>query len=195
MRGSSLLEEALASPHVIISIMGPHAGESSRDIFQRKAEDILKHGVTYWLVKSAKAAPPLVQKLCRSHSTYVFFVEASSVNGARPTDIAAAAKQYSTNNLEWRNLPAGIGPVTGKLDSRAYALVLDALATDVEGTVDLWAYADFTDIERPVKTILGCSTVCVVKKNMRDHPEKMKSRFRHVRAVARLGAPHGVYVR
>jgi hypothetical protein len=80
------------------------------------------------------------------------------------------------------------------MDNSATGLVLDELTTDVDRTVDLWAYADAADSDQPLKFILGLSTACAVRKDMSAHPERMKSRYRRVVAVARLTDPYCVWL-
>lgn len=179
----------------MISVMGDHAGEGVAAIFERKMADIQKATLTFWLMKSPKAKPTVVQNLCAGIPAHVLFVASATSGGARPTESDEKAVEYSADGVSWQILPAGLGPVTGRLDSRAYALVFDALATVDVGMVDLWSYADFTDPERPIKMILGCSTVCAVKKDMSSHPESLKSRFRRIVAVGRMTAPYCVFVK
>lgn len=195
MTEKTLLEEAVSASRCVISVMGDHAGEGAAAIFQRKKADLQKVNVTFWLVKSPKAAPALVQSLCAGGPAHVLFIAPATAQGARPTQGSAEATEYSVDGRTWHTLPDGLGPVTGQLDSRAYALVFDELATVENGTADLWNYADFADTQRPIKMILGCSTVCAVRKNMMNHPESLKSRFRKIVAMARLTAPFCVFVR
>lgn len=191
----TLLSEALSASRCVISVMGDHAGEGVAAIFRRKIADIQKAELTFWLVKSPKAKPTSVQHLCADHPTHVLFVAPASAGGARPTEVDEKAVEYSVDGKRWCALPAGLGPVTGKLDPRAYALVFDTLEIVDDGTADLWRYADFAEPGTPIKMILGCSTVCATKKDMTSHPGKLKSRFRRILAVARTVAPHCVFVR
>jgi len=64
------------------------------------------------------------------------------------------------------------------------------MTTDVSGTLDLWDYGEALDIGRPLRFILGCSTVCAVRRDSKSHPERMKSRNRGIVAVARLADPY-----
>jgi hypothetical protein len=191
-----IIEDALEATQCIISVMGDHAGEGVDKIFKRKIEDITKINRTFWLVKSPKTKPELVQKMCHFDSTYVVFVEPATKGGARPAIADKKATTFSENGFIWNPLPNQLGPVTGKLDSRAYALVFNKLETiDAKQEIDLWHYADFANQEKPVRMILGCSTVCAIKKDMKGHPERLKSRFRRVVAVGLLVAPYCVWVR
>jgi hypothetical protein len=191
----TLQKEAMSSPRCIISVMGDHAGEDVDTIFDRKTNDINRAGKTFWLMKSPKARPAQVQKICKPSPIYIFFVEPATRGGARPTTTGDAAKEYSSDGQLWHPIPEGLSPVTGKLDKGAAALVFDLMTTVVSGTLDLWDYADFSDEQKPMKFILGCSTVCAVKKDMTSHPGRMKSRYREIISVARLAEPFCVWLR
>jgi hypothetical protein len=196
MNKQILLEGATSASHCIISVMGDHAGEDVATIFNRKIADVRKVKQTLWLIKSPKATPALVQKLCQHKHSYVLFIEPSAHGCAHPTKTAERAIEFSKDGSVWSKLPVGIGPVTGKLDTRAYALVIDALETVHKNVkMDIWCYADFVQPDKPVKMILGCSTICAIKKDMKAHPDKMKSRYRGIIAIARLAEPYCVWVR
>jgi hypothetical protein len=150
--------------------MGAHAGEGADTIFGRKIEDCRIAGRTFWVAKSAKARPPQVQAMCRSASGYAVFVEPATPGGARPTTSTASAFEYSPDGITWSPLPDGLGPVTGRIDCRAAALVFDSLTTDVNGTIDLWEYADGSNPDMPLKFALGVSTVCAVRRDMSTIP-------------------------
>jgi hypothetical protein len=176
-------------------VMGDHAGEGVDEIFHRKTTDIERTAKTFWLMKSPKARPAQVQALCKKIPTYTIFVEPATGGGARPTTREDAAREYSGDRQLWHRLPEGVSPVAGKIDASAAALVFDMLTTSVNGTLDLWGYGDFPDAQKPVKFILGCSTVCAIRKDMTPHPERMKSRYREIVAVARLAEPYCVWLR
>jgi hypothetical protein len=191
----TLLETALASQYCVISVIGAHAGEDVDCIFKRKKADIEQIGKTFWLVRSPKAQPAQIQGICRTVPAYTMFIEPSTKGGARPTTEEHEAKEYSENKVVWHQLPKGLGPVTGKLDNGATALVFDMVQTGVGGTLDLWDYGELSDISKPLRFILGCSTVCAIRGDTKSHRGRMKSRFRGVVAVARLAAPYCVWVR
>jgi len=193
--GVALADEALGCPQCVISVMGDHAGEGVHTIFDRKTADIGAMGRTFWVAKSPKARPPQVRSLCGSRPAYVIFVEPAAKGGARPTVASDEAQDFSINRNTWSPLPSELGPVTGRIDGSAAALVFDMIETGVGGTVDLWDYADHSDTEKPLRFILGCSTVCAVRKNMTQHPQRMKSRYRAIVAVARLAEPYCVWLR
>ncbi len=191
----TLLEEALKFPKCVVSVMGDHAGEGANVIFDRKTADIARTGVTFWLMRSPKARPQQVQKLCNPFPAYAIFVEPATRGGSRSTTKEDAAKEYSGDGQLWHSLPKGISPVTGKLDTAATAHVFDMMTTDVCGILDLWNYGEALEAEKPLRFILGCSTVCAVKKDMKSNPEKMKSRYREIVAVARFADPYCVWIR
>ena len=191
----TLLEAALEYPKCVVSVMGDHAGEDAGAIFNRKAADIARTGLTFWLMRSPKARPPQVQRICGTFPTYTIFIEPATKGGARPTREEDAAKEYSDDGMLWHQLPKGLTPVTGKLDAGAAALVFDMMTTNVVGTLDLWDYSEALDIGKPLRFILGCSTVCAVRKDTKLYSKKMKSRYREIVAVARLADPYCVWIR
>lgn len=113
-------------------------------------------------MRSPKARPAQVQGICKTIPAYTIFVEPATKGGARPTTNEDVAKEYSYDGVLWQWLPEGLSPVTGKLDTGATALVFDMMTTDVSGTLDIWNYGELSDIQKPLKFILGCSTVCAV---------------------------------
>jgi hypothetical protein len=191
----TLFETASACQQCVISVIGSHAGEGIEAIFERKKADIEQTGRTFWLVRSPKAKPAQVQGICRTTPTYTMFIEPSTRGGARPTTEEHGAKEYSENRVVWHQFPKDLGPVTGKLDNGAKALVFDMVQTGVGGTMDLWDYGELSDISKPLRFILGCSTVCATRGDTRPYPGRMKSRYRGVVAIARLVAPYCVWVR
>lgn len=191
----TILEEALNCPKCVISVMGDHAGESVVAIFDRKIDDIGRIGKTFWLIRSSKAKPGQVQSFCKKIPVYVILVEPATKGGARATKRNEMAKEYSNDKRLWHQLPGDLSPVTGKLDSGAAALVFDMMTRDVSGTLDLWSYGELSESHKPLKFILGCSTVCAVRVNTGSHPGKMKSRYREIAAVARLARPYCVWLR
>lgn len=189
-----LFKVAIECPQCIISVMGDHAGESVAVIFERKIADVTRVGKTFWLIKSPEAQPFQVQAMSGIIPIYVLFIAPTTKGGSRPTIAQDAAKEYSENRVAWHHFPDGMSPVTGKLDARATVLVFDKLST-CNGTLDLWNYANLADTQKPVKFILGCSTICTVRKDMGFHPARLKSRHRQVLAVGRLALPYCVWVR
>ena len=184
----------------VLSVMGPHAGEDSDEIFERKIADIRLAGKTFWVIRSHKAKPDMIQTICsaardRANEPICAFLEPSSPGGAVPTKISCAAAEYSTDLSTWESLPSGIGPVTGQMTRSACALVFDQLVLCESRVLDLWHYADFFNQEQPVKIRQGASTVGVVGRNTGVHSARMKSHIRQVIAIGRLIEPFAVWLR
>lgn len=187
---------------VIISIIGPHAGENEEEIFERKMMDIRNIGETFWVTKSSRVSPKIVQHFfymtreTKQEDIYVVFLEGSTRGAARPTKVAESATLYSADLVEWIEIPNSMTPVTGKLDRRANAFIFDSMEmADENAVVDLWNYVDFLDPEQPLKIRLGASTVCVIRKNTSGQTGKIRSRFRRVVAFARLKHPYYVWIK
>ena len=116
--------------YIIFSVIGSHAGELKQEIFERKIEDINRVGHTFWLYESNQTKPNIVQDFCKrakkeGKNVLCFFIEPSSLGGAKPTKISISAKSYSMNNKEWRILPKSLSSVTGKINKGAYALIFN----------------------------------------------------------------------
>jgi len=186
---------------VVISVMGSHASENEDEIFDRKIDDIEVSRRTFWLIKSYKAKPDMVQTISsqanmNGENVHCIFIEPSSAGGSVPTKSSNPAKMYSSDKLRWSEFPKGISPVTGKIDGNAYALVFNELKL-VDSVIDLWDYADFFNPSKPLKIMQGASTLCAIKKDMSKIPfrERIKSRFRRIVAVGKLCSPYGVWVK
>ena len=180
--------------YVIISVMGPHAGESSEEIFSRKIDDVENIGKTFWVVQSYKANPPKVKSLIQKAESekkdvFCIFISPSQKGGAKPTTLSDKARYFSSDKKKWEELPSGLSPVTGKMSSNSFSLVFDKLwAIDETTKLDLWNYADFEEQEKPVLPKLGVSTICTIKKDMSMNPKKIKSNLRNIEAIARVSA-------
>ena len=184
----------------LISVMGPHAGEDSDAIFARKIADIRNAGRTFWVVRSQKAKPDMIQAIGasagkRSGEPLCAFLAPSSPGGAAPTKTSSAATEYSANQSEWQSLPSGITPVTGQMTPTTCALVFDQLCLQTSVVVDLWRYADFFAPEQPVRIRQGASTLGVMRGDTSMHPDRMKSHLRQVMAVGRLVHPFAAWLR
>lgn len=140
----------MSTGRVVLSVMGPHAGESVDAIFERKIEDVRRCGRTFWLFKSPAANP---SRATAFKPERVLFLAPVAKNGARPTTASSAATEFSRDGVTWETLPA-ISPITGKLP--AYALVLSTLAL-VDEEIDLGAYVTYDG--KPVVFRLGASTL------------------------------------
>ena len=184
----------------LFSVMGPHAGEDCDAIFARKIEDIRNAGRTFWVVRSHRGKPDMIQTIgatvcSNSGEPLCAFLAPSSLGGAVPTKTSSAAAEYSANRSKWHALPAGITPVTGQMAANTCAVVLDQLRLQEAAVVDLWQYADFFNPEWPVKIRQGASTVGVIRRDTSAHPDRMKSHLRQVMAVGRLVEPFAVWLK
>jgi hypothetical protein len=184
----------------VLSVMGPHAGEESDAIFARKISDIRNTGRTFWVIRSHKARPNMIQAIAaavrhRSGELLCAFLAPSSPGGAVPTKICCAATEYSADQSKWQALPAGVTAVTGQMTPSTCALVFDQLCLPESAVVDLWQYADFFDPTQPVKIRQGASTIGVLRGDTSTHPDRMKSHLRQVVAVGRLVEPFAVWLR
>ena len=184
----------------VVSVMGPHAGEDSDEIFARKIADIRSAGRTFWVIRSHKAKPDMIQYIGsavrnRSGEPLCAFLAPSSPGGAVPTKTSSAAVEYSANQSKWQPLPAGITPVTGQITPSTCALVFDQLCFRESASIDLWQYADFFNQDQPVKIRQGASTIGVRIGNTSTHPDRMKSHLRQIMAVGRLAEPFAVWLR
>ena len=150
-------------------------------------------GRTFWLVTSSKVKPSAVQEMYQvSDVGYMVFVKSSGL--ARPTTTEIYASRYSTDQRTWQPIPTSLGPVTGKIGPSAKAFICDALELCHSEPFDMWGYAELPGGTRPLDTRIGHSTVCGLKRDMSDHPKRMKSRFRPIAACARLRAPFCVWL-
>lgn len=150
--------------YAVLSVMGPHAGEDSDVIFARKIADICKAGRTFWVIRSHKAKPDMIQMIgsavrARSGVPLCAFLAPSAPGGAIPTKTSSAATKYSADRSEWQDLPSVITPVTGQMTRSTCALVFDQLCLRELSVVDLWQYADYFDAGQPVRIRQGASTV------------------------------------
>jgi hypothetical protein len=181
--------------YAIFSVMGPHAGEDSASIFTRKAEDINKIGKTFWFHRSYMARPDTVQKFCKEAiqqncNPICLFLLGASV----PTKESDAAKEYSIDSYTWNQLPIGLGPVTGNIKKKNYALIFNELTVRNFGEIYLWDYV-FFDSQELIQTARGASTVCGIFKNTGIHHNIKKTKIRQVIAIGRLAAPYAVWLR
>jgi hypothetical protein len=199
-RAVEMSKISINGEYIVISVMGPHAGESEDEIFKRKIGDIEKIGQTFWLIKSYQAKPNIVQQICQrakkeSKTVYCIFIEAASNKGAIPTKEASFANSYSADGKTWNILPKGLSPVTGKIDGSAYALVFDQLELVHGKRIDLWNYADYFEQNHPIRILQGASTLCGIKKDMKSHKDRIKSNDRKIVAVGKLCDPFCVWLK
>src|SRR5437867_7287334 len=172
----------LKEKYAIISVMGPHAGETSDEIFHRKINDVKSIGKTLWVVKSYKAKPNIINALVtkaknENLNPYCIFIEPSTKGGARPTVTTEQATYFSEDKIHWEPLPPRLSQVTGKIDKNSYALVFDELQLlNENASLNLWNYAEFENQSQPIRPELGTSIICSVLKDMSNHPRSEERR-------------------
>lgn len=191
------IEQILKEKYAMISIIGPHAGEPSEEIFERKIEDTEKVGKTFWVINSHQAKPEIVQNFCKQaleeqEMAHCMFVTPSSKGGAKKTSTSEEAKKYSKNGEKWKGFPEKLSRVTGRLKKSTCGLVFNDLRLVGGKIVDLGNYADFQKPAEPLKIRQGNSTVCGIRKDMHSHPDVMKSIKRKILAVGTFEEPYGV---
>lgn len=184
--------------YVIISVIGPHAGETEQEIFLRKIKEIENTGKSFWLHRSHGAKPDLVQRFAeesvkRGKSPFCFFIEPSSKGGAWETTKAEVAKEFSQDGINWERIPKGI-LATG-LIKNAYALVFDQFRLIERETLDLWDYSLFDHPGDAVRLRQGASTICCIKISSRERPQKIASNIRKIVAIGRITPPFSVRLR
>ncbi len=193
----AILNSILTKKYILFSVVGFHAGESEAEIFDRKKGEVIDAGKSFWLIKSFKAKTGDIQRFCKyalndGEDVFCIFLEASQKGGAQPTKTNSVASQFSSDNIHWLDIPKGI-KVTGKIDKRTTALVLESLEMNNEKDIeiDLWNYSDFLDDLNPARFTQGASTICATRK----YNEGMKSRYRKIVAFGKLTKPFAIWLK
>ncbi len=189
------ISKILMNKYLIISVIGPHAGEEINQIFNRKKKEIADSGKSFWLIRSHKATSDKIQKICKEGGIYCIFIEPSRKSGSQDTKNASEANQYSEDKIKWSGIRDKI-KVTGKIDTNATALVFSSLERS-DGSINLWDYSDFNKLGEPIKIMQGASTLCCVKQPCSKEHEikRMKSKNRKIAGFGRLIEPFGVWLR
>lgn len=182
--GTIVLNHRVVQDSNVITIVGTHAGMGIEEIFQKKMEDISEYGKAFWMYRSNQANCETVQKFGNSVSgtVRVLFIEGN----AQPTQNDTAATHYSVDREDWLPLPEGMS-VTGHIVGEAYALVLDKIELGYWGQeIDLWNYAVWGDPVKPVKFSNIAGTLCAIKCDTSDLPDKQISNRKKVIAIGYL---------
>ena len=193
------MKDFLKQKYVVISVIGPHAGESEGKIFKRKKREIKDTGKSFWLHKSYNAKPDVVQDISKEalkkgNTPLCIFIQASSKKGAQPTKQADRMREFSVDRKNWKKVPSGI-LVTGS-SKNSFIMVFNELdIIERKEFLNLWDYSLFGASEKAVKMALGASTVCCLKESSKDDQNKMKSNLRKVVAVGELTYPFAAWVR
>ena len=189
----SLLTEAKKADYVFISVMGPHAQESEKEIFDRKALDIDKSGESFWVSRINQKFIEECNDKLKGKTGYLILVESSNDGkSAANTKGSKAATHYSKDKMNWNKIDTKISPVTGNLGNGATAYYYDGIEMYQE-QIDLDYYSEEGKSEA-IRFILGKSNV-FAKKNKTKQKGGMKSSVRKIVAVLRLKAPYVVWVK
>lgn len=208
----AVVARALRSSTVVISLMGPHAGESTHDILLRKIEDVKRCGQTMWAINSWKAKPDQVRQ-CQPEFLYIVNdpprrrdISAGEAHrdAGSPTAGGRAACECNPGDRQqdpWGPLPEGLSEVTTNArflkNGNGRALVLKSLI-DLRASPKKIQMTDFADISGaipvPLRTAQGSSTVCAKRQNMQTHPEAWHKE-RLIIAIAEFMPPYAVWLR
>ncbi len=189
----------LKQKYVVISVIGPHAGDSEEEILDKKGKEIKDIGKSFWLHKSYNAKPNIVQDFCekalKERSIPVcIFIKASSENGARPTKQDDKMREFSLDKKCWEKIPLRI-IVTGS-SKNAFIMIFNKLdIIKKEQYLNLLDYSLFKSPGKAVRMGRGASTVCCVKESSNDDPNKMKSNRRKIVAIGEFFHPFTAWVR
>lgn len=143
----TMLNNALAAEHVILSSAGAHAGQGWQQIITRKRADIASSNHSVWVVNSQATPPEAVQSFCGDHEArYVIFVSRSrpgpNSKPASGTSTVDRARDYSSDDGKtWSPLNKGLSAVTGKITRGTTGLWFDALEEINSGQIDLGSFS------------------------------------------------------
>lgn len=171
--------------NIIISVIGPHAGESLDEIFARKIKDIEKCGYTFWISKSRAINPDIIAKFQRENNfeeLNILFIKTANNSQGIDTKISEEAEVYEEKGL-WKDIDKRLSPLTGRLPSLAFKFDRISII-DEKRKIDLGEYEEVDGGN--IQIFMGKSTICVRKsKEKRD----MKNGNREIVAFARLASP------
>ncbi len=189
------LAKILQEKQCVLSVIGPHAGETMFQIYERKIQDIGTVGKTFWHISCDKAIFEKINELCVANKDlYIIFIAPGGRNGSRPATTETAASGYTVND-KFFPFPKKMSPVTGQVGGTTAALVFDELQlVDEESApeLDTWNYLDAVKQES-LRFILGRSTVpCVLNPNP---TEGMINHLRKISAIGHFASPFCVRLR
>jgi hypothetical protein len=145
----TMLPNALAAEHIILSSAGAHAGQGWQQIITRKQADIASTNHSVWVVNSQATPPKAMQSFCADHDArYVIFVSllrpdpnSKSASGTSSSD---RARDYSRDEGKtWSLLDKELSPVTGKINNATTGFWFDALEQINSGQIDLGSFSKF----------------------------------------------------
>ena len=203
-KGNSLLNAAINSDYVFISVMGPHANEEPEAIFDRKIEDINICKESFWVSGIDEKFVNECRVKLHGADGYVLLVESSgNGSGSDNTNGDNKATEYSGDKKEWKKINTNISEVTGNLRKNgmpAYYFddieLFDKKETPIilYHEIDLNYYCECNNQQKAIKFRQGYSNV-FVKSNAAPLQGGMQSHKRKIVAVLRLKTPYVVWVR
>ena len=177
-------------PNIIISVIGPHAGEDLSTIFERKIKDITTCGYTYWICKSRVISPEIISSFQNENKNdlYMIFIKTSTNSQGKDTLNSESATQVKEKN-GWQEIDPKLSPVTGKMPTNGFKF--DKICVlDQKSKIDLKNYCEWDmDINKrnnSIKIMMGKSTICVQKS---ENKQEMKNGEREIVAYAKLADP------
>lgn len=155
--------------NAVFSLVGPHAGQSLEEIFERKIKDCKTTGQTFWLYHSHRCTKALFDLY---KPTEVWFISASKPGATKQTKSSTLAQQFFKDE-EWFEFDEDLSPVTGRIHSKSTAFQLTDLRL-VQETIDFNNYIDVIT-DKPLRFSQFCSTTIAVK--ARNESEESRSRI------------------
>ncbi|KRX08967.1 hypothetical protein PPERSA_08170 [Pseudocohnilembus persalinus] len=210
-------KEFIKEDFSFLHIMGPHAGEGEKSIWQRKLQDIQLNGFTFWITKCIQCKQNQVAdfiqksklKNAKKEHHYVLFLAPSTKGGAKDTKTAQIATHFAQipvfqdqsliekkliqgddKSLIWKQVPITNSDCSGLINKNTMALVFDEIQQfgQNEKFINLWDYGEFKNKAMPIKFHLGKTIAFSVLNDTSKHQEKSKSNIRQVVAIGRLKA-------
>lgn len=173
--------------------VGNHAGESFENILRRKNEEYKKTGKIFWGYGGTACHPitqvqPFVSLYEKNDgSVYVLMQEIDS----RAEPLIAPAKQFSTDGINWENIPEGIS-VTGS----RYALVLDEIqSTDFDIDSQSYEIGAGPSVGKNAADYMRghIDKACLVKTNNFDESKLQNNK--RIKLAAKLIHPYAVLLK
>lgn len=190
-KNKSLLNQAINTDYVFISVMGTRVQLNEDELLRRKTDDIKRHGESFWVSDINEKYIKECREEYKGMPGYVILVKSKSkVNNKN----LKTATHYSEDNINWKDINANISPVMGKLPSEAYSFD-NIEIINTKNIIDLDCYED-TINSGAIKFGSGNTYSNVfAKKSAVKLPGGMKDHKREIVAVLRLKAPYVVWVK
>lgn len=184
------IDKILKLDRIVISVVGPHAGENYGAIIKRKRKEISDTKYCFWYINSYVARPDTIQNFFNGiNDSYCLFIESVGKKDEN-TITRDTAREYSIDGKNWEKIPPTV-KVTGLLNKGATALIIDELESlDAKINFNIKEYYNYLNSEKDKQLILqGKSTVCCKKKECKEN------RSRKILAIGHLIKPYGVWVK